>query len=163
MKAIVRQVRISPKKANLVAGLVRGKAVEEALDLLKYLPKKAAAILYKAVDSAAANAENNFGQDKSKLVIKTLLITKGATYKRWIPASRGRAAPLLKRTSHVRVELEVEASQVVKDKGEAKKAPEKAEEVVKEKKTEKKESVTQKKTSASKAATDASADKKNKK
>lgn len=105
MKSVTKQVRISPRKANLVAGLVRGKPVKEADELLKYLPKKAAAILRKAINSAAANAEHNFGQDASKLKIKTLLVTKGPTYKRSIPVSKGRAHPILKRTSHIRVEL----------------------------------------------------------
>jgi len=105
MKAVVRQVRISPKKANLVAEMVRGKSVEEAEALLKYLPKKAADILRKAIHSAAANAEHNFGQEKAKLKIKTLLVTKGPTYKRSIPVSKGRSHPLLKRTSHISVEL----------------------------------------------------------
>ncbi|MBI5415167.1 50S ribosomal protein L22 [Candidatus Peregrinibacteria bacterium] len=105
MKALLKQVRISPKKANLVAGMVRGKSVEEALLLLKYLPKKPADILKKIIQSAIANAENNFGQDKTKLIIKKILVTKGATYKRWMPNSRGRSSPLLKRTSHISVEV----------------------------------------------------------
>jgi len=107
MKSIVKQVRISPRKTNLVAGLVRGKTVTEAENLLKYIPKKAAGVLRKAIISAAANAENNFGQDKKNLAIKHLLVTKGPTYKRSIPGSRGRGYPILKRTSNIRVELGV--------------------------------------------------------
>lgn len=107
MKAILRQIRISPKKANLVAGMVRGKAAEEALAMLKFMPKKGAKILYKVVHSAVANAENNMGQDRKELEIKKILVTKGATYKRNNPISRGRAQPILKRTSHITVEVGV--------------------------------------------------------
>lgn len=106
MKAILRQIRISPKKANLVAGMVRGKGVSEALSMLKFMPKKGAKILYKVVHSAASNAENNFGQNKSDLKIKQILVTKGTTYKRSNPISKGRANPILKRTSHITVEVE---------------------------------------------------------
>lgn len=105
MKAILSQVRISPKKANLIAGLIQGKSVEAADMILRYLPKKGARILRKVVASAVANAENNFGQDGSALSIKRVLVTKGPIYKRWIPILKGRANPLFKRTSHIRVEL----------------------------------------------------------
>ncbi len=105
MKAILRQIRISPKKANVVANLLKGKSVEEALDLLKYIPKKASKIISKVIASAAANAENNFGQDKSKLMVKRILVTKGPTYKRFITISRGRSHPIDKMTSHITVEV----------------------------------------------------------
>lgn len=105
MKAILRQTRISPKKANLVAGMVRGRNAEEALTMLKFMPKKGAKILYKVVHSAVSNAENNMGQDRSELEIKKILVTKGPTYKRSNPISRGRAQPILKRTSHITVEV----------------------------------------------------------
>ena len=105
MKAILRQIRISPKKANLVAGMVRGKGVEEALVMLKFMPKKGAKILYKVIHSATSNAENNMGQDRKELEIKKILVTKGPTYKRHNPISRGRAQPILKRTSHITVEV----------------------------------------------------------
>ncbi len=106
MKAILRQVRISPKKANLVAALVRTKPVTEAVAILKFTPKKAAPILKKVIESAAANAENNLKQKKESLYIREIIVTEGPTYKRRIPISRGRAHPLLKRTSHITVELE---------------------------------------------------------
>lgn len=105
MKTIVKQVRISPKKVSIIADLVRGKNVEDADALLKYLPKKAAGVLRKALLSAAANAEHNFGQDRRKLTITRLLVTKGPTYKRAIPVSRGRSHPILKRSSHITLEL----------------------------------------------------------
>ncbi|MBU2524282.1 50S ribosomal protein L22 [Patescibacteria group bacterium] len=105
MKAILRQVRLSPKKANLVAGIIRGKKVEEALNLLKFTPKKGAKILYKVIASATANAENNFKQDKKNLSITEIVVNEGPTYKRSMPCSRGRVHPILKRTSHITVNV----------------------------------------------------------
>ncbi len=105
MKAILRAIRISPKKANLVAGTVRGKKVNEALVLLKFMPKKGADILYKVVQSAAFNAKNNFQQSIDDLHVTKILVTKGPTYKRSVPISRGRAHPIRKRTSHITVEV----------------------------------------------------------
>lgn len=106
MKAILRQVRISPKKANLVADLVRRKSVTEALDVLKFTPKKAAGIIRKVIASAAANAEQNFKQKIDTLVVKEIIVTEGATYKRSLPISKGRVHPILKRTSHITVKVE---------------------------------------------------------
>lgn len=107
MKAVLRKIRISPKKANLVAGMVRGKKVNEALALLKFMPKKGAKTIYKVVHSAASNAKNNFKQNISDLFITKLLVTKGPTYKRSLPISRGRTHPIMKRTSHITVEVGV--------------------------------------------------------
>lgn len=105
MKAHLRQIRISPKKANLVAGMVRGKKVSDALALLKFMPKKGADIIYKVVHSAASNAKNNFKQSIDELYITQILVTKGPTYKRSLPISRGRVHPIRKRTSHITVEV----------------------------------------------------------
>lgn len=105
MKAVLRKIRISPKKANLVAGTVRGKNVKEALSILKFMPKKGADIIYKIVHSAAHNAKNNFKQNIDDLIITKLLVTKGPTYKRSLPISRGRTHPIMKRTSHITVEV----------------------------------------------------------
>jgi large subunit ribosomal protein L22 len=107
MKAVLRRVNISPKKANLVAGMVRGKNVKEALDILKFTPKKGARILYKVIHSAASNAKNNFKQPFNDLVITRILVTKGPTSKRSLPVSRGRSHPILKRTAHITVEVNV--------------------------------------------------------
>lgn len=107
MKAIAKHVRISPKKANLVAGLVRKKNVVEALDILKFTPKKAAKILYKVLHSAIANAENNFKQNKDSLSIQEIVVTEGRTLKRSVPVSRGRVHPIRKRTSHITVTVGV--------------------------------------------------------
>lgn len=110
MKAILRRIRISPKKANLIAALVRNKNAQEALDILKFTPKKAAKILKKVVESAIANAENNFKQNKDSLYIKEIIVTQGVTYKRSLPISRGRTHPILKRTSHITVKVEQRAA-----------------------------------------------------
>lgn len=109
MKAIVRTSRITPKKANLIAGMIRTKSANEALDILKYTPKKAADILYKLVNSAVSNAVNNFKQDQKALLIKEVIVTKGPTLKRGVPVSRGRIYPILKRTSHITVILEIDS------------------------------------------------------
>lgn len=106
MKAILRQVRISSKKANLIATLVRGKMAEEAMDTLRFTPKKAAPILRKLIESAVANAGENFKQKKETLKIKEIIVTEGPTYKRRNLISKGRAHPILKRTAHITVKLE---------------------------------------------------------
>jgi large subunit ribosomal protein L22 len=119
MKAILRQIRISPKKANLVAALVRKKPVVEATAILKFTTKKAAPIIKKVLESAIANAENNLKQDKGNLHIEEIIVTEGPTYKRRRMISRGRAHPILKRTSHITVKLGQNA--VSEPKEEAKK------------------------------------------
>lgn len=105
MKAHLRRVRVSPKKVNIVAGLVRGKKVSEALDILKFTPKKSAKLIYKVLQSAASNAVNNNGKSQDSLVIKRILVTKGPFYKRFMPSTRGRALPINKPTAHITVEL----------------------------------------------------------
>ncbi|MCD6109169.1 50S ribosomal protein L22 [bacterium] len=115
MKAIARNVRISPKKVNLVAGLVRRKNVKEALNILKFTPKKGAKILYKVLHSAVANAENNFKQKPDLLVIKEIIVTEGPTFKRSVPVSRGRVHPILKRNSHITVTVGLEDTKEEKD------------------------------------------------
>lgn len=107
MIAIGRSLRISPRKANLIAGLVQGKSATEAVVLLERLPKKGAALILKVLKSAIANAVHNDGQSEADLTIERVLVLKAPTMKRFRPISRGRAAPLLKRSSHIRVELKV--------------------------------------------------------
>lgn len=106
MKAHLKQIRISPKKTNVVAGLVRGKKVQDALDILKFTPKKAAQYLYKVIHSAAANAENNDKQKREDLIVKEIVVNKGLVMKRYLPSTRGRALPLRKPTTHISVTLE---------------------------------------------------------
>lgn len=117
MKAVVKSVRISPKKLNLIADMVRNKGADEAMEILELLPKKGAKIMHKALKSAMANAANNFKQEAASLMIKEIIVSKAPTYKRWIPASRGRAQPILKRNSRLAITVGVKEP----DKG--KKAP----------------------------------------
>ena len=126
MKAHLRRIRISPKKANLVAGMVRGKKATEALDILKFMPKKGADILYKVVHSAVSNAKNNFKQSVDELYITRILVTKGPTYKRSLPISRGRVHPIAKRTSHITVEVGLPGGKEVKASVKEEKAAPKA-------------------------------------
>jgi large subunit ribosomal protein L22 len=153
MIAHLRKIRISPKKANLVAGLIREKSVTEALAILKYTPKKAAKMLYKVVHSARSNAENNFKQDPDTLMIKEVVVTQGPTNKRFQPVSRGRAHPILKRTSHITVKVESDPRLATKAT-KTTKATKVAKEVEKETTTEPKEVKTEKKDAPTKETTE---------
>jgi len=102
-RAVARYVRISPQKMRLVADLVRGKPVEEAEVLLRYVPKRAARVIQKVVKSAAANAEHNLDLDRASLYVAKIYVDGGPVLKRWHPRQRGRAYPILRRTSHVTV------------------------------------------------------------
>lgn len=105
MKAVLRGIRIAPSKANLVAGIVRGKPVKEAMAILKFMPKKAAKIISKVIRSAASNAKNNFQQSYDDLIVSQIWAVKGPVLKRATPANRGRMWPILERTSHIHVEV----------------------------------------------------------
>jgi large subunit ribosomal protein L22 len=107
MKAYWKNIRISPKKLRVVAEIVRNRDAAWALNFLKFAPKKWADILYKILHSAVSNAVNNDSQDMSSLYINSLSITKWIVYKRWQPISRWRMHPILKRTSNIRLELQV--------------------------------------------------------
>ena len=108
MKASLRNIRISPKKMNVVAELVRNMPAKKAETLLSFTPKKGAKILKKVVASAIANATNNFKQNADELVLKEIKVSKAFTIKRIIPGSRGRTKPILKRSSHVHILLEAQ-------------------------------------------------------
>ena len=107
MKAYWKNIRISPKKLRVIAEIIRGQDATEALNFLKFAPKKWADLLYKVLASAIANAENNDNQKVDTLYISTLIINKGIVYKRWNAVSRGRSHPILKRTSNIKLELQV--------------------------------------------------------
>src|SRR3989339_478901 len=115
MKSILRNTRTSPTKVNLVAKLVRGKDAREAVTFLKHVPRKGARILAKVIESAIANAENNFKQDKSTLYIKEIIINDGIMFKRSIMRARGRSTPILKRNAHITVKLDVKEAVVKKE------------------------------------------------
>lgn len=120
MLAHLRHTRISAKKLNIVADLVRGKQVNEALTLLKFIPKKGALIMSKAITSAAANAEHNFKQNREDLFIETIDIGRGMFYKRYVPASRGRTWPLLCATANLTVRIGVKEGKAITAKEEVK-------------------------------------------
>lgn len=103
--ASVKMQRISPRKARLVADLIRNKSVTSALVILKTTNKKASEIILKLLNSAIANATNNAGLDATKLVVSKILVNDGPTLKRFQPHSKGRAYAILKRTSHFYVEV----------------------------------------------------------
>ena len=102
-KAIAKYVRMSPIKLKPVCDLVRGKDLNEALTILKFTPGKGSEIVEKVVKSAAANAENNFNMDASKLYVSECFVCPGPILKRIMPRAQGRAFRILKRTSHVTI------------------------------------------------------------
>jgi large subunit ribosomal protein L22 len=105
IRAYARYIQISPQKVRLVADLVRGKNVTEALDLLKFLPNRAARPVSKVLASAMANAEENFGVSRDVLFIFNIVADKAPT-RRWRRfGARGRFKPILRRTSHITVVL----------------------------------------------------------
>jgi large subunit ribosomal protein L22 len=103
--AKLKGARISAQKARLVADQVRGKGVEDALDLLMYSNKKAAHIIKKVLDSAIANAENNEGADVDELKISSIFVDEGMTMKRLRARAKGRADRIFKRTCHITVKV----------------------------------------------------------
>jgi large subunit ribosomal protein L22 len=105
VRSYAKGVDQTPRKVSLVASLVRGRTVADALVILENVPKRAALPVKKAIASAAANATNNHGLDGKTLQIKTLSVTAGPRLKRFKPASRGRALPFQKRSSHILVEV----------------------------------------------------------
>jgi large subunit ribosomal protein L22 len=100
-KAIVRYVRISSRKVNIVIDLIRGKSVAEAFAILKHTPKSASVVLEKLLKSAVANAENNYDMDVEKLYISEAYATQGPTLKRFRARAKGMGVRILKRTSHI--------------------------------------------------------------
>ena len=104
-KAIAKYVRMSPSKLKPITDMVRGKDLNEALNILKFTPGKGSEIVEKVVQSAAANAENNFDLDPEKLYVAEIFANQGPTMKRWRAGAQGRAGMILKRSSHVGVTL----------------------------------------------------------
>jgi large subunit ribosomal protein L22 len=102
-KASVRGVRLSVDKGRLVADLVRGKKVDQALNILSFTPKKAAGIIRKALESAVANAEHNDGADIDELKITSIYVEQGATLKRFSARAKGRGNRISKPTCHIYV------------------------------------------------------------
>ena len=109
--ASLKKVRISPRKVGVVAALVRGRLVDDAIIILENTPRRAAAEVKEAVKSAQANAEHNHSYKPETLRITSISVTPGPQYKRWRPAARGRALPFARRTSHIFVEVDGEKRQ----------------------------------------------------
>ncbi len=103
--AKLRGARLSAQKARLVANQIRGKHVEEALDILAFSQKKGADIIKKVLESAIANAEHNEGADVDELTVSTIFVDGGLTMKRIRPRAKGRADRILKRTCHITVKV----------------------------------------------------------
>jgi len=103
--SVARYVRIAPRKARLVADLIRGKQVEEALSILHHTPRAASPILEKVLRSAMANAEHNFNMNAQDLYIGEIRVDEGPTLKRFRPRAQGRASRIDKRTSHITIVL----------------------------------------------------------
>jgi large subunit ribosomal protein L22 len=105
VKAVAKYVRMSPQKVKLVVDMVRGKGVNDALTALKYSTKVAAGPVAKVIASAAANAEENYGLSRGDMYITKIQADEGPTYKRMRFGGRGRAKPILKRSTHITVVL----------------------------------------------------------
>ncbi len=102
-KAVARFVRIAPRKARQVVDLIRGKRVSDAQTILKFTPRFSAEIIGKVLNSAIANAENNFKLNRDRLVISEAYVDQGPTLKRFMPRAQGRASAIHKRTSHITI------------------------------------------------------------
>ena len=104
-KAYLNNIRIAPRKVQIVLDLIRGKDLKRAQAILKYTTKAAAEPILKLVNSAAANAENNFGMNTDSLYVSECFVCQGPTLKRIRPRAQGRAYRINKKTSHVTVVL----------------------------------------------------------
>lgn len=102
-KAILRGVRLSDQKGRLVADLIRGKKVDQALNILAFSPKKGAAIIKRVLESAIANAEHNDGADIDELRVKTIMVEKGTVLKRFTARAKGRGDRISKQSCHIYV------------------------------------------------------------
>ena len=119
-KAVLSELRLAPRKVSLVASLVRGRTVEDAIVILNNTPKRAAKPLRKLIESVRANAINNHNMKAEGLRIETISVTAGPRLKRYRPVSRGMAHPYQKRTSNVLVVVRGEAKPAKKAQVEAK-------------------------------------------
>ncbi|MFN7834229.1 MAG: 50S ribosomal protein L22 [Burkholderiaceae bacterium] len=102
-RAVLRGVRLSALKGRLVADLIRGKKVDQALNILAFSPKKGAVILKKLLESAIANAEHNDGADIDELKVKTIFVEQGTVLRRFTARAKGRGNQILKQTCHMYV------------------------------------------------------------
>ena len=127
VKAIAKNIRMSPKKVRLVIDQIKNRKPQDAVKVLDFVNKRSAPAIKKAIISAIANAKNNYALDEESLVFKQISASKGLTFKRFRPVSRGRVHHILKRASHLTVVLEGE--QKVKKELESQKVKETKEEM----------------------------------
>lgn len=103
--AKLRYARISPQKCRLVADMIRGKSVDEAITVLSFMPKKGAGIVRKVLESAIANAEHNHGADIDELRVATIMIDEAPRLRRFRARAKGRGTRIIKRNSHITIEV----------------------------------------------------------
>ena len=108
VKAIAKNVRISPRKVGIVASLVRGRSVADALVILEHTPRRSASAVKEVIKSAKANAEHNHSLKPDSLIISEISVGHGQRYKRYRPAARGRALSYQHKTSHIKVTVDGE-------------------------------------------------------
>jgi large subunit ribosomal protein L22 len=114
VQAIAKGVRMSPRKVAVVAALVRGRSVEDALTILEHTPRRTAIPVRKVIQSAKANADHNHGYKPATLQITEISVTAGPRVKRYRPVARGMAHPFERKTSHIRVVVDGEKREVKK-------------------------------------------------
>ncbi len=119
--SVAKGVRISPRKVAVVAALVRGRTVEDALTILSHTRRQSAVAISKAILSAQANASHNHGYKTDSLIISEISVTHGPRTKRFRPAAKGSANPFMLRTSHIRVVVDGELRPSIKAKTETSK------------------------------------------
>jgi large subunit ribosomal protein L22 len=129
VQAIAKGVSISPRKVAVVAALIRGRSVADALTILDHTPRRSAIAVKKAVLSAKANADHNHGYKPDSLQITEISVTPGPRIKRYRPAAHGRALPFQKKSTHIRVIVDGEKRQVPVPKTDKKPAAKKTEAV----------------------------------
>ena len=114
VQAVAKGVRMSPRKVAVVAALVRGRSVQDALTILDHTPRRSAMAVRKAIASAQANADHNHGYKPATLQITEISVSPGPRLKRFRPISHGRAHPFQRKTSHIRVVVDGEKREVKK-------------------------------------------------
>jgi large subunit ribosomal protein L22 len=114
VQAVAKGVQLSPRKVAVVAALVRGRSVEDALTILEHTPRRSAIAVKKTILSAKANADHNHGYKPNTLQITEISVTAGPRLKRYRPAARGRALPFERKTAHIRVIVDGEKREVKK-------------------------------------------------
>jgi len=125
VKAVAKGVRLSPRKVAVVASLVRGRSVEDALTILSHTPRRSAVAVTKVIKSAKANADHNHNYKPATLQIIEIGVTPGPRLKRYRPAAHGRALPFQRKTSHIRVVVDGEIREAKKPAKPATKTEEK--------------------------------------